>query len=339
MFVVKCGVVGGQNLCKMIIRLYSFLSQTNYHSRALVIGPTRELVQQIHGEAEKIIPSYQKHPPSGSYADLYWRKNGTGLDYLSGYPDLSTTASAMCFGGARKDTQLSYMKNSNLWCGTPGRLRDFFESGDLNRGNVTFLVLDEADRLLEDGFADDLNFIIGGIADSYQTCFFSATWGSTVQDLANNICKSPEGKRALVLCDRDIQIGSSDRYANSIDHMDLDDQRVNPSVCQIFSFLKRSDGCRDRKKVQMVTSYLTKSCESMVDQVRCTSRASTHLAEIETSKKEVYQSLKSMKRDLIKDNQSHSENEDYKRLKRIFRDLEEKKEKAQLLANEEEKTV
>ncbi|CAD7922642.1 unnamed protein product [Amoebophrya sp. A25] len=137
----------------------------NSNCRALVMGPTRELVQQIGAVAQSI-----QH---------------TGH---SAWPALRT---GICFGGEKKEKQLPYIKTANLWVGTPGRVRDYIESGEIGCYNITFLVLDEADRMLDDqGFEEDLYFITRGFPKKFQCCYFSATWGGKVQPLVQKHSRS-----------------------------------------------------------------------------------------------------------------------------------------------------
>jgi ATP-dependent RNA helicase DDX5/DBP2 len=72
---------------------------------------------------------------------------------------------------------------------TPGRLLDFLEHNDTNLRRVTYLVLDEADRMLDMGFEKDIRKIISRITHpERQTLMFSATWPKDVQGLAREYC-------------------------------------------------------------------------------------------------------------------------------------------------------
>lgn len=74
---------------------------------------------------------------------------------------------------------------------TPGRLLDFISSGDTNLKRVTYLVLDEADRMLDMGFEKDIRKILDQIPHpERQTLMFSATWPKEVQELARDYCYS-----------------------------------------------------------------------------------------------------------------------------------------------------
>ena len=67
---------------------------------------------------------------------------------------------------------------------TPGRLIDFLESGTTNLRRVTYLVLDEADRMLDMGFEPQIRKIIGQIRPDRQTMLFTATWPKQIRKLA-----------------------------------------------------------------------------------------------------------------------------------------------------------
>lgn len=135
----------------------------------LIMAPTRELCQQIHQEAEKF----------GRPAGIH---------------------SCAIYGGASKGPQIGdLMRGQDIVVATPGRLLDFLTMTDYKTGNLvakldrTFLlVLDEADRMLDMGFEDDIKKIIGKMrcADR-QSLFFTATWPKEVERCAYSILKNP----------------------------------------------------------------------------------------------------------------------------------------------------
>lgn len=93
-----------------------------------------------------------------------------------------------CFGGADRGQQASALwSGADILVATPGRLNDFLESGDTDLRNLSFLVFDEADRLLDMGFAPQLDKIMEHVdaAKKRQTLMWSATWPKEVQTLAN----------------------------------------------------------------------------------------------------------------------------------------------------------
>merc|ERR1712032_876450 len=88
-------------------------------------------------------------------------------------------------GGSVRNSQLWSLKSGSgqIVVGTPGRMADFVNTGDLQVNNVVFFVLDEADRMLDGGFEDQLNEVGDKIRADRQTLFFSATWPTEVRTL------------------------------------------------------------------------------------------------------------------------------------------------------------
>uniref|UniRef100_A0A7S1SAT0 RNA helicase n=1 Tax=Alexandrium catenella TaxID=2925 RepID=A0A7S1SAT0_ALECA len=133
---------------------------------ALIMAPTRELAVQIYEVAYKLVyQSKEGNQPGGIW-------------------------SAVVYGGKQKGEQAK-----NLWRGchilvaTPGRLMDFVQNEEISLGRVTYFVLDEADRMLDCGFQDDVYKIASAIRPDRHMLFFSATWPKEVQDLAQTLCQ------------------------------------------------------------------------------------------------------------------------------------------------------
>ncbi|KRX07065.1 P-loop containing nucleoside triphosphate hydrolase [Pseudocohnilembus persalinus] len=124
----------------------------------LVISPTRELACQIQDEIQKFGASSQ----------------------------LSSTC---VYGGADKYKQMDDLrKGVDILIATPGRLIEFLEKKETNLSRVTYLCLDEADRMLDMGFEKQIRKILGQIRPDKQTVMFSATWPKEVQGLAKDFC-------------------------------------------------------------------------------------------------------------------------------------------------------
>ncbi|CCA73901.1 related to DBP3-Putative RNA helicase required for pre-rRNA processing [Serendipita indica DSM 11827] len=102
--------------------------------------------------------------------------------------------SVCLYGGTDKEAQKKSLKDKKLRIvvGTPGRLLDLANEGACSFEHVSFLVLDEADRMLDKGFENDIRKIIGMTAqDARQTLMFSATWPDSVRRLAASFQKDP----------------------------------------------------------------------------------------------------------------------------------------------------
>merc|ERR1711994_181632 len=118
--------------------------------------------------------------------------------------------SVAVYGGVSKDGQRRSLKNTKgnpyeIVVATPGRLIDLMEEGSCDLSDVSYLVLDEADRMLDQGFERDVRKIIAATHAHHQTCLFSATWPDTVRELAHEFLKNP----------MKITIGSDDLTAGS----------------------------------------------------------------------------------------------------------------------------
>jgi ATP-dependent RNA helicase DeaD len=97
------------------------------------------------------------------------------------------------YGGASIGRQIRALSNGvQIVVGTPGRVIDLLERRMLNLAFVKILVLDEADRMLDMGFIDDIRYILARTPSNRQTSLFSATIDQTVMDVCNRYMKNPE---------------------------------------------------------------------------------------------------------------------------------------------------
>merc|ERR1719174_1826707 len=113
----------------------------------------------------------------------------------------------MCaYGGAPRRAQQDDLREGvEIVIATPGRLIDFLDSGDTNLKRVTYLALDEADRMLDMGFEPQIRKITSQIRPDRQTLMFSATWPREIQRLARDFCREDPIK---------LTIGSEELTAN-----------------------------------------------------------------------------------------------------------------------------
>jgi len=97
--------------------------------------------------------------------------------------------SASFYGGGRKQDQLRRFTSSgsHIVVGTPGRLADCVSAKDVSMSRVTYLVLDEADRMLDEGFSGEVGEILSDVRPDRQVALFSATWPASVQELAKSV--------------------------------------------------------------------------------------------------------------------------------------------------------
>lgn len=96
------------------------------------------------------------------------------------------------YGGASKGPQAGDLRRGiDICIATPGRLLDFMDSGSVTMSRCSFLVLDEADRMLDMGFEPQIRKIVSQIRPDRQTLMFSATWPKEVRALAADFQKDP----------------------------------------------------------------------------------------------------------------------------------------------------
>ena len=129
---------------------------------ALILCPTRELAQQVANEA----------------IDLVRHMRGVRI--------------ASVIGGMPYQLQIAKLQNANLIVATPGRLLDLQRSSQIKLQDVKFLVVDEADRMLDLGFSSVLEEVNNLTAQRQQTMMFSATFASRIQQLAARVMREPQ---------------------------------------------------------------------------------------------------------------------------------------------------
>jgi ATP-dependent RNA helicase DeaD len=130
--------------------------------QGLILEPTRELAMQVADHMSRI----------GKYA---------GLKVLPVY------------GGAPIQKQIYTLERGvHIVVGTPGRIIDLLERKALNLASVKIVVLDEADRMLDMGFIEDIEYILSNVPKNRQTSLFSATIDQTVMNVCNRYMRNPE---------------------------------------------------------------------------------------------------------------------------------------------------
>ena len=147
----------------MLQRLAELPTQAPRRVSGLVVVPTRELAAQV-GES---IVSLSKYLPQ-------------------------RVKVAVVFGGVSVNPQMMNLRGgADIVVGTPGRLLDLIDHNALNIATVNTLVLDEADRLLDLGFGEELGRIIGLLPVLRQNLFFSATFPPAIEALAESMLRTP----------------------------------------------------------------------------------------------------------------------------------------------------
>ena len=211
----------GKTLAFLLPALIHIDGQTTPRSQrlgpnVLVLSPTRELALQIEQEVKKI--------------------NYKGIK------------SACIYGGGSREQQINICtKGVEIIIGTPGRLHDLIKAGVINVTSVTFLVMDEADRMLDLGFEPQILKILLDIRPDRQTVMTSATWPTGVRRLATKYLKEP------------IQL-----------YVDTLDLRAAKSVEQHVAILNAEDD-----KTQMLMDYIENQMEPDDKLIVFVSRKST----------------------------------------------------------------
>lgn len=151
-----------------LLPILSRLDEGDYPKDAvncIVMSPTRELAQQIDQAMQ-------------------------GFSYY--LPDVSSVAVYGGNDGNRYDQEMKSMRlGADVIIATPGRLISHISMGNIDLSKVSFFVLDEADRMLDMGFSEDIMKIASGLPKNCQTIMFSATMPKDIEKLAQNLLKNP----------------------------------------------------------------------------------------------------------------------------------------------------
>ncbi|MBH0086117.1 DEAD/DEAH box helicase [Psychrobacter sp. SCQQ22] len=181
-------------------------------TKALILTPTRELAQQVHDS----VRTYSK--------------------------DMRGLFCVPLVGGAPYNGQITALKKGvQVIVATPGRLLDHINAGRVDLSSLEVLVLDEADRMLDMGFADDISDILRAAPTDRQTIMCSATWDGPVGKIAASFTKNPERVSIKV---ESAHIEEKVYYCDDFDHKN---RLLDKIVCQqdmeqiiIFAATKRS---------------------------------------------------------------------------------------------------
>ena len=105
---------------------------------------------------------------------------------------ISQIKSTCLYGGVQKYEQRKALKSGvEVVVATPGRLLDLIEEGNCDLSMVSYVVLDEADRMLDQGFERAIRAILGNTHQDRQMCLFSATWPDCIRELAHEFLNNP----------------------------------------------------------------------------------------------------------------------------------------------------
>jgi ATP-dependent RNA helicase DeaD len=186
---------------------------------ALIIVPTRELATQVSDEVYKL----------GKYLGI---------------------KTATVYGGSSYSRQINHLKNAAVAVATPGRLLDLLKSGKIEL-NPSYVVLDEADEMLDMGFLDDINEIFSYLPTNRQTLLFSATMPDAIKELASKILHSPE---FISITKKEVTNKNIKQFYYVVDERERDEALIrlldykNPTKSIIF--------CRMKIEVDRLADFL-----------------------------------------------------------------------------------
>jgi ATP-dependent RNA helicase DBP3 len=188
--------------------------------KAVVVSPTRELAMQTHEQLKKV-------------AAL------VGLKCVCIY------------GGASKDDQRNLLqRGADIIVATPGRLKDFMSDETVDLSASAFVVLDEADRMLDKGFEEDIKQILGACRprEQRQTLMFTATWPQSVQSLASTFMVDPVkvtiGSGGKETASGEVELQANARITQTVEVVDPKDKEFR--LLQILKAHQQGKARNDR---------------------------------------------------------------------------------------------
>lgn len=163
---IACAQTGTGKTAAFVLPIIDrILNADHRHLNTLILTPTRELAQQIDQQVE-------------------------GLSYYTSVNSIAIYGGGD--GALWEQQQKALRTGADIIIATPGRLISFLSSGNFKLDNLQHLVLDEADRMLDMGFFDDIMRIVAMLPKQRQTLMFSATMPPKIRQLASTILNEPE---------------------------------------------------------------------------------------------------------------------------------------------------
>lgn len=181
----------GKTAAYLIPLLDLIIRSGNEHITALILVPTRELAKQIDEQIE-------------------------GFSYF-----IRATSLAIYGGGKGENwdqQRKALVDGADIIIATPGRLLAHMKSGDVKFDDLKCLVLDEADKMLDMGFSDDILYVIKHLPVNRQNLMFSATMPQKIRDFANKILRNPEEIKLAV---SKPAVGIDQQFFLAADHQKL----------------------------------------------------------------------------------------------------------------------
>ncbi len=190
--------------------------------QAIILSPTRELAMQIYEELNRI----------GKY-------NGSKITCV--------------FGGSDIEKQIRTLRSGvDIVVGTPGRVMDLMRKRALKLDNISYVVLDEADEMLNMGFVEDIETILDDISDERQTILFSATMPKAIKVIASHYMKKDH---------EHIAIQAKTRTADTVkqSYYEVKQKDRFETLCRLIDVTHVTAGiifCRTKRSVDEVTEHM-----------------------------------------------------------------------------------
>ncbi len=201
--------------------LIPIFENLNYGLEAIVLVPTRELAQQVERVARVLGKAHGKR-------------------------------TVVIYGGVPMDRQIQGLKGASMVIGTPGRIMDLMRRGYLDLSNIKFFVLDEADRMLDMGFIDDIKWILQRTPNNKQMMLFSATMPPEIIGLARRYMKNPQ---KVILSEDEITADNISQYYVEVGEIN--------KIAKLSSLIISEPGkylifCNTRRKTKNIAEILQK---------------------------------------------------------------------------------
>lgn len=212
----------GKTLAFGSVLLSKIYKSDNKLPQAIILSPTRELAMQIHEEMKRI----------GKYND---------------------SRITCVFGGSDIEKQIrSIKKGVDIVVGTPGRVMDLMRRNVLKLTNVKYVVLDEADEMLNMGFVEDIETILEEVDDNRQTILFSATMPAGIKKIAKNYMH--ENFEHVAVLNKQTTATSVKQFYYAVKQKDRFE-----TLCRLIDVANVKTGiifCRTKRSVDEVTELM-----------------------------------------------------------------------------------
>ncbi len=206
---------------KTLAFLIPIFERLNDGLEAIILVPTRELAQQVEKVARMLAKAHGK-------------------------------STVVIYGGVSMEHQIKGLRNASVAIGTPGRIMDLMRRGYLNLDGIKFFVLDEADRMLDMGFIDDIKWILSKAPKNKQMMLFSATMPPEIISLARKHMKNPEK----------IILSADEITAENVSQFYVEVGEIN-KIAKLSSLILQEGGkylvfCNTKRKTKNVAEILQK---------------------------------------------------------------------------------